>query len=50
MVTLFVGGIVLVIVPLLLLTADQMAKIRMALQVEGSVEAHHIDEIPTDLL
>ena len=50
MIALFVGRIVLVIVPLLLLTVDQMAKIRVALQVDGSVEAHHIDEVPTDLL
>ena len=50
MVALFVGGIVLVIVPLLSLTADQMAKIRVTLQVEGSVDAHHLDEIQTSLL
>ena len=50
MVASFSGGIVLVIVPLLSLTADQMAKIRVALQIEGSVEAHHLDEIPTSLL
>ena len=27
-----------------------MTKIRVALQVEGSVEVHHLDEISTDLL
>ena len=41
MVALFVGGIVLVIMPILLLTADQMAKIRVGLQIEGFVEANH---------
>ena len=50
MVATMTGGIILVIVPLLSLTADQMAKIRVALMSEGSVEAHHADEIPTELL
>ena len=40
----------LVIVPLLSLTVDQMAKIRVALQVEVSIEAHHLDEISASLL
>ena len=44
------GGIILVTVPLLSLTADQMAKIRVVLMPEGSVEAHDDDEIPTKLL
>ena len=50
MVDLFVGGIILIIVPLLSLSADQMAKIRVELQAERSVEAHHIEVIPMDLL
>ena len=50
MVATMTSGIILVIVPLLSLTADQMAKIRVALMSEGSVEAHHADEIPTELL
>ena len=50
MVATFVERIVLVIVPLLALTADQMAKIRVALQGEGSVSAFHLDDIPSNLL
>ena len=50
MVASFVGGIVIVIVPLLWLTADLMAKNRVALQVEVSVEPHHIDEVQSELL
>jgi len=40
------AGIALVIVPLLALTADQVEKIKRAVQTDGSVEAHHIDERP----
>ena len=50
MIATMVGGIVLVIVPLLLLAADQMAKVRVALQCHGSIEAHHIDKIPLSLI
>ena len=46
----FAGGIILVIVPLLALTADQMVKIRIALQGEGSGSAYHLDDIPLELL
>ena len=50
MIATMVQGIVLVIVPLLALTADAMAKIKEAIQHYGSVEAHHLDEIlPTTL-
>ena len=45
-----VGRIILVIVPLLSLTADKMAKIRVSLQSHGSIYAHHIDEIPLSLI
>ena len=38
------AGIVLVIGPLLALTADQVEKIKRANQKYGSVEAHHIDD------
>ena len=40
-----VGGIVLVVIPLLALTANQLAKIKQAISTYGSVEAHHLDEI-----
>ena len=50
MVALFIDGVVLVITPLLLLTVDQMAEMQVILQVKGSVEAHHLDEIPISLL
>ena len=50
MITTMVGRIVLVIVSLLLLTADQMAKVRVALESHGSIEAHHIDKIPLSLV
>ena len=40
-----VNGIILVIVPLLALTADQMANIINAIQEHGSVEAHHLDDL-----
>ena len=40
----FTGGIVLVIVPLLALSADQMAKIKEALESHGSVSAILLDE------
>ena len=50
MIATMVGGIILVIVPLLSLTADRMEKVRVALQCHGSIEAHHIDEIPLSLI
>ena len=40
----FTGGIVVVIVPLLALSANQMAKIETALQSHGSVAAILLDE------
>ena len=45
MIATMVGGIIVVIVPLLLLTADQMIKIKVALQDFGSVEAHNLDDL-----
>ena len=39
-----VGGIAYVIVPLLALTANQIAKIKLALQEEGLVKCYHLDE------
>ena len=39
----FVGGIVVVVVPLLVLTANQMSKIKDALQGYGSVKAVHLN-------
>ena len=43
-------GIILVIVPLFALTADQLANIEEALQTHGSVKAHHLDNtLPGDL-
>ena len=40
-----VGGIIYVIIPLLALTANQIAKLKQALQAEGRVQCHHLDEI-----
>ena len=40
-----VNSIILVIVPLLTLTADQMANIISAIQEHGSVEAQHLDDL-----
>ena len=45
MIATFVGGITVVIVPLLALTADQMSKIEEALEECGSVAAVHLDEL-----
>ena len=45
MIATFVGGVNVVIVPLLALTADQMSKIEEALQDCGSVAAVHLDEL-----
>lgn len=44
MVGTFTGGVCLVIVPLLALTADQMFAITKAIQTYASFEAHHMDE------
>ena len=43
-------GVILVIVPLLSLTADQMKKNWVALQIHGLVEAYNMDEIPLSLI
>ena len=40
-----VAGISLVIVPLLSLTANQMSRIKSAVQRYGAVDAHHVDEL-----
>ena len=42
------GGIVLAIVPLLSLTADQMKRLRKAHVAHASVETHHLDEYGND--
>ena len=42
MIATFIGGIIVAIVPLLALTADQMAKIEVSLQDCGSVAAVHL--------
>ena len=47
MVGTFTAGISIVFVPLLALTADQMAAIKKAVQKHASFEAHHMDEIPS---
>jgi len=39
---------VIIFVPLLSLSADQMAKMEQAKQNLGSVETHHLDELPDD--
>ena len=45
-----VGGIVFVLVPLLSLTANNISKIRRAVQDYGLVEVHHLDETQNDEL
>ena len=45
MIATFIGGIIVVIVPLLALTVDQMAKIEVSLQDCGSVTAVHLNEL-----
>jgi hypothetical protein len=42
------GGIWLVIIPLLSLTADTKAKMEEANEDYGSVEVHHMDELPVE--
>ena len=50
MIATMTGGIILVIIPLLALTANQMAKIEDVLQTHGSSEAHHFDDtLPENL-
>ena len=44
MAAVMVNGIILVIIPLLVLTADQMANIMNAMQVDGLIEAHNLDD------
>ena len=39
-----VGGITLVIIPLLSLTANQLERIKMALQKDGLIVAVHLDD------
>ena len=41
----FLGGIAVVIVPLLALTADQISKIEEANQDRGSIKAVHLDKL-----
>ena len=45
-----VGGITLVIVPLLSLTANQLSRLELAGQNHGSVKAVHLDETPDALV
>jgi len=40
-----IGGIILVIVPFLALTANQMSRIKEAVQSYRSIEAHYLDEV-----
>ena len=40
-----INGIILIIIPLLALTADQMPNTMNAVQEHGSIEAHHLDDI-----
>ena len=46
----FLGGIVVVIVPLLALTADQISKIDEANQDRGSMKAVHLDELSSETI
>ena len=45
MIATFVGGIIVVIVPLLALTVDQTSKIKEALEECGSVATMHLGEL-----
>ena len=45
MITTMVGRVIVIIMPLLALIADQMIKIKVALQDFGSVEVHNIDDL-----
>jgi len=40
-----VGGVVLIIIPLLALTANQMSKLKEAISDYGAVDVHHLDEL-----
>ena len=44
MTAVMVNSIILVIIPLLALTADQMANIMNAMQTDESIEAHNLDD------
>ena len=44
MVATMVNGVILVIIPLLALTADQISNTTTAIQDHGSEEAHHLDD------
>ena len=50
MIVIFVGGIIVIIVPLLALTADQMSQIEESLQDCGSVKAVHLDEFSKEAI
>ena len=45
MIAAFVGGIILVIIPLLTLTANQLEKVMIALQAHDPFESHHLDDL-----
>ena len=44
------GGVVVIIVPLLSLSADQVEKMNTASQDYGSIEAHHLDELGEEVI
>ena len=45
-----VAGLSLVLVPLLSLTADLLERLREGSSADASVEPHHIDELPADVV
>ena len=45
-----VGGVSLVLVPLLVMTANQLSRIKSASQRHGSVRAVHLDEVTDSLV
>lgn len=45
MTAVIVNGMILVIIPLLALTVDQKANIMNVMQVDGSIEAHNLDDM-----
>ena len=50
MIATMVAGVALVIVPLLSLTADLLEGLREGSSTDASVEAHHVDELPADVV
>ena len=50
MIITMIGGVIIILILLFALTADQMAKIKEAMEEYGYVEAHNLDEITSSTL